>query len=148
MIPEQLSPHFTRDEMECHHCGQCKVSTRLLAALEVLRSLGPEPIKVHDACRCSIHNKEVGGVPNSQHEFNEERYTEAADVEIIGLSLQQMFARALTVEPFANGGIGVYDGAPFIHVDVRQNGPARWGRIKGVYVGANQLVDTSHDVQA
>lgn len=119
--------------MACRDCGRCEIQQSLLNALEVLRSLGPEPILVDSAYRCPEHNAEIGGVKDSQHQLGT-----AADIRIEGLNLQQMYDRAKQVPEFANGGVGVYDGG-FIHVDVRQ-GRARWSRIKGVYLGIQELV--------
>jgi len=134
------SAHFTRDELKCKDCGLCDVDQELLDALEELRAQGPEPIKVHDACRCLLHNKLVGGVSKSEHLFwpttdeVEGKPCEAADVEIVGLSLQEMYDRAKKVSAFVNGGIGIYDNKPpFIHVDVRHH-VARWARVAGKYV--------------
>lgn len=127
-----LSPHFSVSELCCHDCQRCSVTGQLLIALEALRALGPEPIIVDDGYRCPEHNKEVGGVSGSQHQLGT-----AADIRIQGLTLQQMYDRAKSIPDFANGGIGVYDGVPFIHVDVR-DGKARWGRVKGEYVGIEQ----------
>ncbi len=120
--------------MQCHDCGRCSVTGELLDALEKLRAMGPEPIIVNDAYRCPEHNKAVGGVNGSQHMDGT-----AADIRIQGLSLQQMYDRAKAVPAFAGGGIGVYD-TGFIHVDVR-NGIARWSRIKGIYLGLEELVN-------
>ena len=39
-----LSPHFSKVELACHHCGQLKVEKRLLEALEELRRLAGKPI--------------------------------------------------------------------------------------------------------
>jgi uncharacterized protein YcbK (DUF882 family) len=128
-----LSAHFSVEEMQCHDCGVCKVTGELLDALEQLRALGPEPIDVNDGYRCPQHNADVGGVNSSQHELGT-----AADIRIVGLSLQQMYDRAKTVPAFAAGGIGVYDGG-FIHVDTRP-GKARWSRKNGVYLGLDVLV--------
>jgi uncharacterized protein YcbK (DUF882 family) len=124
-----LSEHFSTRELACHDCERCLVTGKLLAALEALRALGPEPIDVDDGYRCPEHNTDVGGVSGSQH-----THGTAADIRIVGLSLQQMYDRAKSVPDFANGGIGVYpDGVPFIHVDVRL-GRARWCRKGGVYL--------------
>ena len=62
----------------------------------------------------------------------------AADVEIPGLSLQEMYELALQVPEFAHGGVGVYDGG-FVHVDVRLHA-SRWARVRGQYVGIQHLV--------
>jgi hypothetical protein len=40
---------------------------------------------------------------------------------------------------FVDGGLGVYPDSNFIHVDVRGT-KARWGRIKGEYVGWEQAL--------
>lgn len=143
-----LSPHFSTSEMACHHCGRCSVSGELLNALEQLRALGPEPIDVDDACRCAVHNATVGGVPNSEHVFKDADLSStpprfavpciAADIRIVGLTLQQQYDRAKQVPAFEQGGIGVYDGG-FIHVDVRK-ARARWARKNGVYLGLEVLV--------
>lgn len=130
----QLSPHFKRSEFMCHcGCEELVLDPRLVPALEVLRSMGPEPVIVHDAYRCAKHNAEVGGVPDSEHPKGM-----AADIEIAGLSLQQMYDRAKRVLDFAEGGIGVYD-TKFVHVDVRRK-EARWARVNNKYVGIDQLV--------
>jgi uncharacterized protein YcbK (DUF882 family) len=135
MIPdENLSEHFKRSELACPHCGECNIDSGLLIALEQLRALGDEPIKVHDAYRCEVHNAAVGGVPHSEHPKGQ-----AADVEIIGLSTQRMYDRAKQVPAFNDGGIGVYDHGNFIHVDIR-GGRARWARVNGRYVGSVELV--------
>lgn len=125
-----LSPHFSKSELCCKcGCNLCLVSPRLVIAMEALRSLGPEPIVVHDGYRCAAHNAAVGGVKNSQHETGE-----AFDGVIQGLGLQEMYDRAIQIPDFASGGIGLYpDGTPFIHCDVRP-GRARWCRKGGVYL--------------
>lgn len=132
-MTEFLSPHFTKQEMACHHCGRLVVRPQLLAGLETLRLRAGAPVIVQDGYRCPEHNLEVGGVPDSQHCLGQ-----AADVNICGSSLQEMFDFAVSVPEFRDGGIGVYDGG-FIHVDVRATA-ARWARVKGQYVGIEQLV--------
>ena len=128
-----LSPHFSKAELACRHCGQLKVEKRLLEALEELRRLAGKPIVIHDAYRCVAHNQEVGGVSDSEHTRGM-----AADVDIPGLTLQQMYELALRVTAFVEGGIGVYDGG-FLHVDVRTH-CSRWARVGGQYVGIAHLV--------
>lgn len=129
-----LSTHFSTSEFACKDCGRCKIVSELIDALEALRSLGPEPIIVDDGYRCPEHNASVGGVKSSQHLLGK-----AADIRIEGLSLQDMYERAIRIPAFRDGGIGVYDSG-FIHVDVRDNGEARWSRVRGKYTGIDQLV--------
>ena len=128
-----LSLHFSKSELACRHCGQLRVEKRLLEALEELRSLAGKPVVVHDGYRCRDHNQEVGGVTNSEHTRGM-----AADVDIPGLTLQQMYELALQVPAFVEGGIGVYDGG-FLHVDVRMT-CSRWARVRGQYVGIAHFV--------
>ena len=128
-----LSAHFSREELQCHCCGQLKIDSRLLEGLEALRALAGLPVVVHAGYRCARHNAEVGGVPYSEHTLGL-----AADIHLPGMSLQRMYELASTVPQFAGGGIGVYDGN-FLHVDVRGH-RARWARVKGNYVGVEALV--------
>jgi len=130
-----LSAHFSKVEFACHCCGELRIETGLIDALEQLRSLADREIIVHDGYRCPAHNQAVGGVTNSEHTRGM-----AADIAIPGLSLQQMYELALQVPTFLNGGIGVYDGG-FLHVDIRPH-QARWARVRGQYVGIQHLVTT------
>ena len=128
-----LSPHFSKAEMACRCCGELKIEKRLVDALERLRGLAGKPIKIHDAYRCARHNQEVGGVTDSEHTRGM-----AADLDISGLTLQQMYEFAIQVPDFVEGGIGVYDSG-FLHVDVRR-ACCRWARVRGQYVGIQHLV--------
>jgi uncharacterized protein YcbK (DUF882 family) len=128
-----LSSHFSKAELACRCCGQLRVEKRLVDALEELRSLAGKPIVIHDGYRCENHNQEVGGVTDSEHTRGM-----AADVDIPGLSLQQMYELALQVPELVKGGIGVYDSG-FLHVDVRPH-CSRWARVRGQYVGIQHLV--------
>jgi len=128
-----LSAHFSRKELSCRCCGRLQIDSRLLDGLEKLRSLAGVPVRVHAGYRCPRHNRELGGVPHSEHLEGL-----AADVSLPGLSLQRMYELALEVPQFAEGGIGVYDGN-FLHVDVRDR-RARWARVSGKYVGIAELV--------
>jgi uncharacterized protein YcbK (DUF882 family) len=128
-----LSAHFCKSEFACRCCGELKIKMRLIDGLEKLRTLAGKAIVIHDGYRCLAHNQQVGGVTDSEHTQGM-----AADVEIPGLSLQEMYELALQVPEFAHGGVGVYDGG-FVHVDVRLHA-SRWARIRGQYVGIQHLV--------
>ena len=130
-----LSEHFSRTEFACHCCGELKIDTALIEGLELLRELAGKPVVVHDGYRCAAHNQEVGGVSDSEHTRGM-----AADVSIPGLSLQQMYELALQVPTSLQGGVGVYDSS-FLHLDTRPH-PARWARVRGQYVGIQNLVTT------
>ena len=128
-----LSEHFSRAEFACRCCGALIIAPELMVALEQLRTLAGIPIPIHDGYRCPAHNQEAGGVTDSQHTRGL-----AADIEILGQSLQEMYELALQIPAFARGGLGVYDGG-FLHLDVRAHA-ARWARVRGQYVGIQHLV--------
>jgi uncharacterized protein YcbK (DUF882 family) len=128
-----LSAHFSRKELACRCCGRMQIEKRLIDALQDLRRRAGVPIVIHAAYRCPAHNREVGGVPNSEHTRGL-----AADIHVPGFSLQAMYDLASQVPLFAEGGIGAYD-TDFLHVDVRGH-RARWARIRGKYVGIEDLV--------
>ena len=130
----RLSPHFTVDELCCKHCGRCSVAGRLVDALEAFRELAGKPVIVHSGYRCPEHNAAVGGQPRSEHLEGL-----AADISIPGLSLSELYRLAVQIPDFAQGGIGLYDGEPFIHVDVRDH-RARWARVAGKYGPIEQLL--------
>jgi len=129
-----LSEHFSKAELACHCCGKLIIDPALIAGLEQLRKLAARPIRIHAGYRCHLHNQDVGGVSESKHTSGM-----AADLDIPGLTLQEMYELALQVPAFLSGGIGVYDGG-FLHVDVRPHN-ARWARVRGQYVGIQHLVE-------
>ncbi|MBZ5549093.1 MAG: DUF882 domain-containing protein [Acidobacteriia bacterium] len=128
-----LSVHFSKAEFTCRCCGELILDQQLIDALEQLRTLAGKPLRIHDGYRCPAHNQEVGGVTDSEHTRGL-----AADVEIPGLSLQEMYELVLQIPAFTRGGIGAYDGG-FLHLDVRPHA-ARWARVRGQYVGIQHLV--------
>ena len=111
--------HFSDKELACKHCGENLCTDELKEALDQYREIVGKPVIVHDAYRCYVHNAGVSLVNKSQHPMGM-----AADIEVPGLTLQEMYDAALKVDAFKYGGIGVYD-KNFIHVDVRR-GIARW----------------------
>lgn len=129
-----LSEHFSRSEFVCKHCGQLVLDPKLVPALEMLRASMGQPIFVNDSYRCPVHNAAVGGVPHSQHVLGM-----AADIVVAGWNVKDLYDAAQSVPDFKQGGIGLYDSG-FIHVDVRPNGPARWARVNGKYVGIEELL--------
>lgn len=118
-----LSPHFNSVEFDCAckrgTCSTTLIDDELVQGLEVLRSnLGP--IKVNSGFRCVPHNAEIGGKEKSQHLLGI-----AADVKCVkGYSGFAIAREAERISCFFHGGIGM--GSDWSHLDVRQNGPARW----------------------
>lgn len=61
------SDHFAPDEFACRHCGLAVAHSELLHALEQLRAAVGRPLVIRSGFRCPPHNRDVGGVSNSQH---------------------------------------------------------------------------------
>lgn len=122
-----LSEHFSTEEFADKSTGECKINPKLIEALEALRNLAGKPIHINSGYRTPSTNAAVGGVRNSQHELGN-----AADIEIEGLDTFKLCILADQIPAFQNGGIGIYPGHNFVHVDVRDT-RARWARVNGKY---------------
>ena len=81
MHSENITEHFTKREMACKcGCDKIEYDPKLLVKLEIVRyMLGGVPIIINSGYRCVKHNKDVGGVPDSQHLKGK-----AADIRING----------------------------------------------------------------
>lgn len=109
-----LSPHFSRSEFACRHCGGgASVSRQLVQVLERIRSITGAPLVIVSGSRCVIHNRAVGGASGSQH-----LYGRAADIGP---------QRATERQARAAGAVGVgLRGSWAVHVDVRPGASATW----------------------
>jgi len=113
-----LSKNFSRHEFSCScGCGFDTVDAELLDVLQSVRDHFGKPVKINSACRCDIHNLNVGGTSNSQH-----RLGRAADIDVSDISPTQVQAYLIAKYPYTFG-IGVYDN--FTHIDTRTQ-RARW----------------------
>jgi zinc D-Ala-D-Ala carboxypeptidase len=122
------SAHFSDRELGCRHCGVNKCTPELVLALETFRAVASErrgadtPVIVDDAYRCPEYNRTIpNAATHSQHQLGT-----AADVRIEGATSEDLYRWALEVPQFAAGGIGRNDHVPYIHLDVRGGGEARW----------------------
>ena len=119
-----VSKNFSRREFACRGEGCCggagPVDGRLLGALEVFRARVGRPVHILSGFRCLTHNRAIGSADSSQHPKGY-----AADVaQIEGMSIDEMASIAAGIEAFRQGGIGCY--GTFLHLDVREDGAARW----------------------
>jgi uncharacterized protein YcbK (DUF882 family) len=114
-----LSKNFNRKEFACKcGCGFDEVNPALIITMQWFRDYVDRPVVILSGCRCSKHNKAVGGVKESFHTKGM-----AADIRIPGASVEEL--RDL-VENFGRfNGVGFYKRNGFVHVDVRKK-RARW----------------------
>ncbi len=114
----KLSGHFTVAEFACKDGADAvALDGRLPGILEEIRAAcGNRPVTVNSGYRTALHNKAVGGAAASQHLTGS-----AADITIRGVATIEMCKaaeKALTACG-VGGGIGLYTGQSFVHVDVR-----------------------------
>lgn len=110
-----LTRNFSRDEFACKcGCGFDDINLLLVGILQYFRDLIGKPITINSACRCTTHNEEVGGEPNSYH----------VDGEAIDFTCVDFFDLSLIANRLHNwgGGFHFYQNRKFIHLD---NGPRR-----------------------
>jgi uncharacterized protein YcbK (DUF882 family) len=117
-----MAKYFKPAEFRCK-CRRCVnapdpvMSDRLLTVLDKIREAVGAPVIVTSGYRCPDHNKEVGGVCESQHTKRT-----AADIQAVGVSVE---ALARAAECAGADGIGRYPKRGFVHVDARGQ-RARW----------------------
>jgi uncharacterized protein YcbK (DUF882 family) len=125
MEDEKLSKNFHRSEFACKGENCCNhsapVNMLLVKGLQAMRYGIQKPIIITSGFRCRKHNAEIAGAEDSTHTIGD-----AADIKAEGYTGPQLADLAECVDAFKNGGIGIYPDR--IHVDVRQDGPARWKR--------------------
>ena len=122
----QLTKDFQLHEFECK-CG-CQMPDlvftevkKLANQLQIIRSFIQRPIILTNAYRCPTHNKEVGGVSDSQHLLGK-----AADIKVKELDPTELYSVINTLiryEYVTEGGMGLYN--TFVHYDIRGT-YARW----------------------
>lgn len=121
-----MTKNFNISEFECK-CG-CEMPPevysniiKLANQLQILRDYLGKPIKITNAYRCEKHNKEVGGVKNSQHLFGK-----AADIQVKGKAPEQiafLINNLIDSGQMLQGGVGIYN--TFVHYDFRKT-KVRW----------------------
>lgn len=114
----QLTKNFSRSEFSCKcGCGFNTVDYQLLNILQYLRDKYDQPVTITSACRCSAHNKRIGGSKKSQHLIGR-----AADIIIKDISLKDIYEHLDKKYPNTLG-LGI--DSSFVHIDTR-DAKARW----------------------
>ena len=137
MTDEQLSEHFALSEFlapgdPVKPTAQQVANLRQLAVkvLEPMRAKLGRPLTISSGFRSPEYNKKIGGAPGSQHTQGI-----AADIELGG-DTACIVAAAVASTLQACGGIGLYPGRGFIHVDIRPRVGRKatwWAQIDGKY---------------
>jgi len=114
----QLSNNFKRREFSCKcGCGFMSPDPKLVQVVQRVREYFDKPVTINSACRCPVHNSDVGGARNSAH-----LQGIAADISVkeVAPSVVHEFLDSLYPNSF---GLGSY--SSFTHIDVRKE-YARW----------------------
>ncbi len=129
--PVVLSANFALAEFHCCH-GHCARGFVPSAALPALRTLVHEVLQplrdrfghctVNSGFRTELHNRHVGGEPNSFHRYELHPSSPASDLTFVSGNVDQWAAEARRLLGTNRGGIGRYPQQNFIHVDL---GPMR-----------------------
>ena len=98
----RMTPHFTKDELQCKcGCTLAQFQPGFLDELELLRTVFGRPMRITSACRCSDHNARVSPQAplRSLHIGNREtrpghKGTLAVDVAVFGEDKGDLFAVA------------------------------------------------------
>ena len=124
-----MTKNFSLSEFECK-CGcempdNVKENVKILAEnLQTVRDILGEPTIINSAYRCVAHNKDIGGVSNSQHILGK-----ASDVVISNISPDKVYTaldRLMDGKFISQGGLGKYN--TFTHYDIRGH-EARWSNV-------------------
>jgi len=110
--------YFKRSEFACRcGCGFDTVDYELAEILDDLREHFGQPVIVTSGCRCTKHNKNVGGAKNSKHLTGR-----GADIKVSGIKPLYVY-NYLDNKYKDKYGIGLYKS--WIHIDSRSK-KARW----------------------
>ena len=122
-----FTPNFTKKELECPCCGAYQIKDKALWNLQAFRNrlcnMFHRDIRliVNSGYRCEKHNKEVGGVPNSQHLVGN-----AIDIYSPDIHVGILYNEAINSGLFTT--IILYEKSHFIHVDVRKRDRIKYWR--------------------
>ena len=113
--------YFSDKELGCKHCGIVKLNPIFDSKLLQLRNNMNEPMRVNSCCRCSEHNKKVGGARRSFHLYDDTGFPTGGTCAIdIKRSVYNSYNIKLVLEAWELGfSIGVHPS--FFHLDVRSD---------------------------
>jgi uncharacterized protein YcbK (DUF882 family) len=132
----KLSTHFSLDEFLSRRDPNRPSSAvlanlrQLAAVLEVLRSRAGRPLEITSGFRSPEYNLAIGGASSSLHTSGRACDIAAPDDMLELAALASQIAEV--------GGIGIYPGRGFIHIDIRTRPagaviPTWWAQIAGKY---------------
>lgn len=111
--------NFTETELSCRCCGKLVLNNEAVISLQsfkyYLKRKYKKNIRITVNCgtRCPKHNKEVGGVANSEHLLGI-----AFDITSPDLDYKTLYQEAVASKLFST--VIRYDKSKFVHADTRE----------------------------
>lgn len=125
-----LSEHFNHRDFSCG-CPECKgeykIHLGLVGILEQIGSHFRKKVRILSAYWCDAYHEKLDKPRKSFHTKGK-----AAHIKLDGVSLQDIFKYAETIPELK--GIGLYPKEDFVHIDTRQDNPAKWVKEGNSYV--------------
>lgn len=115
----KYSSNFKVSEFACRDGTFMPMDRALIGVLQKIRDRIGKPVRVTSGYRSPDYNKKVGGAADSMHMRGV-----AADIQVDGTDPAKVAAYAETLMP-DTGGIGLYTGQAFVHIDTRE-ARTRW----------------------
>ena len=123
---KKLSEHFNVREFRCRDGSDpVFIDTELVALLEKIRAHFGKPLTITSGFRTAAHNATVAKAAK----YSQHLYGKAADIQVQGVSVENVYAYADKLLGNA-GGCGIYPPGlgranGWVHVDVRKE-KSRW----------------------
>jgi len=132
----KMSAHFSLDEFLAPNdpnrpsLAVLANLRQLAAVLEIIRARVGRPLKITSGYRSPSYNRAIGGAASSLHTTGMACDIAAPD------DMLQLAGLASIIQEI--GGIGIYPGRGFIHVDIRRRpenakAPTWWAQVNGAY---------------
>jgi hypothetical protein len=129
--PGMISEHFNVREFDCHDGRRVPKAAEPALVRLAVQFLEPMrkkfgPARVLSGYRHKAYNRSIGGALFSQHDYDDDPTTVAADLTFAKGSPAQWAAEARRLsDRLGFGGVGEYRNSGFVHMDNRRY-KARW----------------------
>lgn len=117
-----ITKNFKRSEFACKcGCGMDNISIPFVDKLQIARDIYGKPYHLTSGCRCKKHNRNVGGVADSDHIATDEKPSQAADIAF--KTGEELFGIINSLIRAGFTRIGINFDKKFVHVDSNPTKP-------------------------
>jgi zinc D-Ala-D-Ala carboxypeptidase len=116
----KISDYLDDSEIACRcGCGLKKFNQGMASTFDRIRKIYGKPITINCGCRCTKHNADVGGEPDSAHLPQMDGYCTALDCQIKDSHDRFDFVQIALSQGISR--IGIYE--TFVHIDINARLP-------------------------